>query len=154
MWFKLSEFAVSASYPKLVEQPTGVIAANIQNLIVKLLDPVRVKIGKPIKVTSGYRPPKLNNAVKGAKNSNHLYGYAADLITGNGRSDNLKIVYAIFELGLDFDEIIIEKGTLSAPQWIHVALKPSGNRRKFLYSPDGKTYKNLKLVQNYSIEFK
>lgn len=148
MWFKLSEFAVSSSYPHLVEQPKGVVASNLNNLINKLLDPVRSKIGMPITVTSGYRPPKLNNAVHGAKNSNHLHGYAADLKTGNGSSDNLKIVYAIFDLKLDYDEIIIEKGTLEKPQWIHVALKPSGNRKKFMYSPDGRTYKQLKLEKD------
>lgn len=143
-YFKLKEFAVSSSYPKLAEIPTGEIKTNIENLVDKLLDPIREYIKTPITITSGYRNEKLNNAVKGAKNSNHLYGYAADCICGNNKDDNLKIVYAILDLNLDYDEIIIEKGTLENPQWIHIALKPHGNRKKFLYSPDGRTYRQVK----------
>lgn len=152
-YFKLSEFAVSSQHPELVELPTGTIKTNIENLVDKLLDPVRSNIGIPITVISGYRNKKLNTAVGGASNSNHLYGFAADCICGNKRSDNLKIVYAILNLGIDYDEIIIEKGTLNSPQWIHVALKTTGNRKKFLYSPDGKTYKQVKVEKLISWKF-
>lgn len=146
-YFKLNEFAVSSSYPKLVEQPTDTVAKNIELFIDKVLDPIREKIGIPITITSGYRPSKLNKAVGGAANSNHLYGYAADLVCGNKRSDNLKIVYALLDLGLPFDECIIEKGTLTNPQWIHLAYKPSGNRRRFEYSSNGKSYRPVKAVK-------
>lgn len=143
-YFKLSEFAVSSEHPELVEIPTGQIKTNVENLGNNLLDKIRENIGIPMTITSGYRNKKLNKAVGGAVNSNHLYGYAADCVCGNKRSDNLKMVYAILNLGLDYDEVIIEKGTLTNPHWIHIALKTTGNRKKFLYSPDGKTYRPIK----------
>lgn len=137
---------MSGSYPKLVEIPAhgSQIEQNLTYLIEKLLDPIREKIGKPMRVTSGYRPNRLNTAVKGAKNSNHLYGYAADVMTGNGGADNLQIVYALLDLGIPFDECIIERGTLQKPQWIHLAVKKSGNRKRFSYSPSANTYLPVK----------
>lgn len=153
-YFKLSEFAVSDTYPKLVEIPTGNIKNNVENLVEKILDPIRASIGIPITITSGYRNKNLNKAVGGSSTSNHLYGYAADCVCGNKRSDNLKLVYAILNLGLDYDEIIIEKGTLTSPRWIHIAIKPFNNRKKFLYTPDGRTYRNIKAEKSIIWNFK
>lgn len=39
---------------------------------------IRDKLGKPIKITSGYRCLKHNQAVNGGTNSRHRYGMAAD----------------------------------------------------------------------------
>jgi hypothetical protein len=55
------------------------------NLLLKL-EEVRTAIGnKPIVITSGYRCPTHNKNVGGAKNSQHMYGRAAD-IRANGVS--------------------------------------------------------------------
>lgn len=151
-YFTIKEMSVSGSYPKLVEIPKeGTKEYNhLVYLINNLLDPVREKLGKPIVVTSGYRPPKLNKAVGGSKTSNHLYGCAADIHTGNNSTDNIKIVYAILELGIDYDEVIVEgaefnkSGELVSAKWIHVATKPTGNRKKFLFTTDFKNYYKLK----------
>jgi uncharacterized protein YcbK (DUF882 family) len=44
------------------------------------LELLRVKLGnKPIKITSGYRCPKHNKEVGGAKHSQHMNGTAADI---------------------------------------------------------------------------
>lgn len=43
------------------------------------LQKLRDAIGRPIKITSGWRSPEHNKAVGGAKNSQHLYGKAADI---------------------------------------------------------------------------
>lgn len=45
---------------------------------------VRDKFGSPLSITSGYRPPAVNNSVGGAKNSQHLYFRALDMIPLNG----------------------------------------------------------------------
>ena len=61
-----------------------VVKKNIFNLAQEL-DKVREAWGSPIKVTSWYRPPAVNRAVGGARNSQHLYGKAADIrpVQGN-----------------------------------------------------------------------
>lgn len=151
-YFKISEFAVSRSFPKLVEVPEAgtTIYNNIVNLIENLLDPVREKLGKPIIVTSGWRPPKLNSAVGGSPTSNHLYGCAADIYTGNNSTDNVKIAKAVLELQIEFDEVICEGaifneyGELVSCKWIHVALRQTNNRKKFIFTSDMKNYYRLK----------
>ena len=150
--FTIKEMCVSGSYPKLVEVPKdgSTEYANLKNLIEHLLNPIREKLGGTIRVTSGYRPPKLNKAVGGAPNSNHLYGCAADIHFGNDRSDNVKIAEAVMQLGIPFDEVICEgasfskSGELVSAKWIHVALRQSNNRRKFIFTTDFKKYYPLK----------
>lgn len=45
----------------------------------QLLDEVRKAWAKPIGVTSFYRPPAVNKAVRGARNSQHLTGSGVDI---------------------------------------------------------------------------
>lgn len=60
------------------------IPANIVQLAAEL-DKIRKEWGSPIRVTSWYRPPAVNKRVGGAKNSQHLYGLAADIYPENGK---------------------------------------------------------------------
>lgn len=59
------------------------IRQNILTLATKL-DEIRDAWGSPIAVTSWYRPPAVNAAVGGARNSQHLYGKAADIRPASG----------------------------------------------------------------------
>ena len=150
-YFTVKELCVSGSYPKLVEVPKEGTNEykNIVFLIQSLLDPIREKLGRPVRVTSGYRNEKLNKAVGGSTTSNHLTGCAADIHTGNDSTDNIKIIEALLQLGCSYDEIIAEgayfdkNDRLISAKWIHVALKPYNNRKKFLYTVDFKTYHQL-----------
>lgn len=47
--------------------------------LVKALEKIRVRVGKVVHVTSGYRPPAYNRSVGGVSNSQHLDGLAADI---------------------------------------------------------------------------
>lgn len=44
------------------------------------LEAVRFRVGYPLVITSGYRCPKVNNAVGGVENSLHLVGRACDIL--------------------------------------------------------------------------
>lgn len=79
----------------------------------------------PIRVTSGYRCPKLNAAVGGVANSNHLFGRAADLhIFSN---DYAKRLFAILEANPHIDELLLEHR--GATRWIHVAWSATPRHR-------------------------
>jgi len=56
------------------------IKSNILRLG-KELDVIREKWEKPIFITSWYRPPRINKAVGGVSNSQHINGFAADIKT-------------------------------------------------------------------------
>ncbi|MFM7791515.1 MAG: D-Ala-D-Ala carboxypeptidase family metallohydrolase, partial [Microcystis panniformis] len=42
------------------------------------LEKIRTDYGKPIIITSGYRPEQINRAVGGVSNSQHIRGTAVD----------------------------------------------------------------------------
>lgn len=67
--FKLKEFAC---------KHCGEIKIDI-NLLVKLEELRRAIGNRPIIINSGYRCPTHNRNVGGAKNSQHMYGKAADI---------------------------------------------------------------------------
>lgn len=87
---------------------------NMQRLIDNVLEPARNLLQKQIIVNSGYRCPRLNSMVGGAKRSYHLSGRAADITTGN-IDDNRRLLEILSQL--PHVELISEHGGL----WIHVA---------------------------------
>lgn len=52
--------------------------------LVKLLESIRVELGVPLIVNSGYRTPAHNLKVKGASHSYHMLGAAADVRCSKG----------------------------------------------------------------------
>ena len=55
------------------------IIANLRNLCEQVLEPLRAYVRQPIIISSGYRSPALNQALRGAPRSQHLTGEAADI---------------------------------------------------------------------------
>lgn len=51
----------------------------VSNMLLKVLETLREKIGEPIYINSGYRTPEHNKAVGGSTLSYHMYGMAADI---------------------------------------------------------------------------
>ena len=67
--------------------------ANIRQLVLEVLQPLRDYFKRPIHITSGYRTPTYNAACGGVKNSQHLLGKAADIqIQGLKPSETQNIV--------------------------------------------------------------
>lgn len=94
-------------------------AANIRALVEDVLDPAREKLGKPIRVNSGYRCPKHNLAVGGVKNSQHMAGEAADICC-----ENNKLLKQIIVENGKYDQLI------EYPTFLHVSWKRNSVNRK------------------------
>ncbi len=71
--FSLDEFASADG-----TAPSGEVLKNLTELA-KNLEVLRKHIGQPIRVTSGFRSKEYNRKVKGATNSFHVLGMAADI---------------------------------------------------------------------------
>lgn len=128
--------------------PTEQITRNLQELVTNVLDPLRLAWGRPIKVTSGYRCPKLNKKVGGAASSQHMYGQAADITTMSDHpDDNMELLKLLIELKLPFDKLISEyvdeKGR---PNWIHVSFSPQKRGIK-LTCKNGKYYNGITIIK-------
>ena len=90
---------------------------------------------QPIIINSGYRSPQLNRKIGGVKNSNHLTGCAVDIrVTGMEQAKQYAEILREYadESHQDFDELLIEKNRYGAI-WLHFAVRPRENRRRFLY---------------------
>ena len=109
--------------------PNETERACLVRLCREVLEPVRVKYGKPIRVTSGFRCKALNKAVKGAATSQHVTGEAADLDVGADNKLLFRIVSGMLSRGeLKVGQLIWEKGTMENPAWVHVSLPFSDKR--------------------------
>jgi uncharacterized protein YcbK (DUF882 family) len=73
----------------------------IKNLTIlaEQLEVLREYLGKPIRVTSGYRSKEHNAKIGGSKNSTHVNGMAADIKVANSRP--LEVYNAIEKLIAD-----------------------------------------------------
>lgn len=108
--------------------PSPQVVENLRTLCEKVLQPLRDAVG-PVNVTSGYRSKLVNQAVNGARNSDHLFGYAADLQSPDG--DHRKI-YDWLKANAMFSQLIYEFGNDAQPQWVHVSYNPKDLKREIL----------------------
>lgn len=79
------------------------------------LERIRAALGYPMTITSGYRCPELNAAVRGAPDSQHMSAEAADFVCpGFGSPSEIveKLTPLRFILGID--QLILE-------EWVHVS---------------------------------
>lgn len=138
-YFTIKELSASTEARKMGidNTPTPEAVDKLTALVEAVLDPLRERYGHPIHVSSGYRCPRLNKAVGGAKTSQHMTGEAADIYCTN-QKDNAMLFSLIYYL-LPFDQMIWERGTDEAPAWIHVSYRKENNRRECLRY-DGKHY--------------
>lgn len=82
IYFTIKEMTKSqtAELYHIDNTPTKEVIENLKK-VMYILDMVRVHMGKPIFVNSGYRCKKLNEIVGGAQKSMHTKGLAADIRT-------------------------------------------------------------------------
>ena len=135
MHFTMEELYASDTAKRLGinNKPSVQQMINIVYLAAYVLEPLRVAMGEPIKIGSGYRCEKLNKAVGGVYNSQHLKGQAADLCI-DGDIKKGKRWFNYIKDHLPFDQLIWEHNPKTGSYWVHVS---------FVYPDFGKNRKNV-----------
>lgn len=116
--------------------PTGSELDNLKRLA-SILEQVRSIAGAPITITSGYRSPAVNKAVKGSATSAHVKGLAAD-IRAKGLTSR-QLANLIKDSDIKFDQLILEYPK-KAGSWVHIGLSTTKPRRQLLTIDDGTGY--------------
>ncbi len=101
---------------------------NLTQLCDKVLEPIRLELRQPIRISSGYRDYETNLRVGGATNSAHLQARAAD-ITAPG-IPAFRLAQMIHAMCIpDIDKCILEFGS-----WVHVQIAAPGGipRQQYL----------------------
>ena len=115
-----SEYAVRN---RVDNDPTLEIIDALRDTCIKVIEPLRIAIGKPIKITSGYRSKELNKLIGGSKTSQHCFGQAVDIqVQGISTED---LFQKIIELKLPYDQIIQEFDS-----WVHCSYRENPRGEK------------------------
>lgn len=114
--FTLEELTASDTAARLGinNTPPVYVIENLKRLCT-LLEDVRHAVGKPIRISSGYRCLKVNHAVGSRDTSQHLQGCAADIKVQGVTVDELMKV--IIGAGVKFDQLIREFDS-----WVHISV--------------------------------
>ena len=96
---------------------------SLRLLCENILQPVRDHFGKPVKISSGFRAPAVNQATGGSATSDHCKGQAVDFeIEGLSNPD---VATWIME-NLTYSQLILEfyvQGQVNSG-WIHCSYNP------------------------------
>ena len=137
--FSYREFEKSATADRL-DICNVIVDVRVRNairaLVLNVLEPLRLDLGMPVHISSGYRCSDLNREVGGTPDSQHMRGEAADIyvVQKDGtRMPPVDVARAIVALNLPYDQLILY------PTFVHVSHKLSGaQRHRILYN---KSYK-------------
>ena len=141
--FSLSEFTRSDTAQRQGIDNTLVTTEqllNLAHLCHMVLQPLRDRFG-PIRINSGYRCPKLNEAVGGAPNSQHMKGEAADI---HLPTKEMGVQYFKFLQTLPAVDQLIWEQRASGNCWIHVSSRRLGNNRRQEIAAQQKSFNNKK----------
>lgn len=137
-YFTLEELCVSQTAARrgLSNKPSEEVVKNLGFLVIEVLDPLRIAVGKPLVVTSGYRSPEINRLIGGAPTSDHILGRAADVHQPEMRVRDL--MRLVLHKNIPFDQMIDEFDGA----WLHISFRRDGNRRQILEATHqgGKTW--------------
>ena len=127
--FTLDELLASdtAKQKGIINAPGIVEVCNLCALVHHVLQPLRDAMNEPIKIGSGYRCTRLNQAVGGVGNSQHTKGEAADLCI-DGDKVKGKRWFDWIKSHCDFDQLIWEHNAKGS-YWVHVSVRADGQNR-------------------------
>jgi len=134
-WRELTSSS-TASRLGMDNAPSNEQKVNLRMLCYQCLDPLRRHLGKPVRVTSGFRTEALNKAIKGSKTSAHRYGLAVDIkVTG---LDAHALMRAVIDSDIPFDQAIAYDPSRGGH--LHLGLSTARNRKQTLWAPKGGGY--------------
>ena len=120
--YKEATYSQTAKKLKIKNIPTTEHIKNMKVVAEKVFQPLREWADHPI---------RINSALNGSLNSQHIQGYAIDL-TSLGEKTNGELFEYIKEK-LEFDQLIWEFGNEESPKWIHVSyINKKTNRNRVL----------------------
>jgi uncharacterized protein YcbK (DUF882 family) len=91
-----------------------------------VFEPIRKHVGKPIKISSGFRCYQLNKLIGGSSSSQHTFGEAFDL-----ELTDRKLFDWIIK-NVEFDQAIYEFGNDAHANWFHISYRKGNNRKQAL----------------------
>ena len=105
-FFTLAELVRSTAADRLGldNTPPPAVQAKLERLVAQVLDPLRAHLGRPVRITSGYRSFAVNKALDGSPTSQHMLGEAVDI-----KADGLtavELATVILRLGVPVDQVI------------------------------------------------
>jgi len=128
-WHEILHSDTAVKYG-IVNQPNSKQIDNVIALCVNMLQPLRDKLGNPIRVTSGFRCPELNahKDIGGAPGSQHTRGEAVDIKVDSMTTQEL--FEFVISSGIVFDQAIQEYN-----DWVHLSYTTRRpNRQKAIYA--------------------
>lgn len=105
--------------------PPAEFEAEAIALCAAVLDPIRQAIGRPVRVTSGYRSPARNAEVGGSSTSDHPKGCAADINAAGMTAIELASLIVSTGIASRCDQVIVypDRGH------VHVSHRLAGDQR-------------------------
>ncbi len=126
--FTLREMTVSgtAITRNIPNQPSAEAIENLRALCSEVLEPVRRRFGRTL-ISSGYRSPQLNEAVRGVRESQHMLGEAADIHCSSLTEARRR--FDFIRRNTDFDQLLLERRLDIGTCWLHVSYVRQPGRR-------------------------
>jgi uncharacterized protein YcbK (DUF882 family) len=130
--FRLSEFthSITAQRLGLKNEPDYQQRLALRHLCQEVLEPLRRHWGHPIRVTSGFRSIRLNHAVGGVGQSQHLLGEAADLSVPSEQVAREWFEWIVRHT--DFDQLLFEHSASMKNRWLHVSCRWQREKNRHL----------------------
>ena len=119
--FQLTEFLNLEKYPDNL--PTVQVLFNLKYGCQYLLEPARREVC-PIIINSGFRNSRVNALVGGVKNSQHLWGQAADIRPKDQRQ--FQRLVAFLRESPYTDQLLTGNG------WLHISWTPFASPRQLV----------------------
>ncbi len=130
--FTLNEMIVSGTATRLGidNTPPPGVRKNLVRLAAQL-EKVRTLTGKPLKILSGYRSPKVNKAVGGSPKSYHMQGCAADFDPPAGMTHDALQKAIGGAAAIAFD-LVLEERAKDGAHWLHFQIPLPGKKGRRL----------------------